>query len=152
MRARYAHMLLKSVRTIFFDGVIHENGQSYELHYGAAQWAVSRVLAKYIVEFYDSHPKFNRIMKHIQFPDEEYFHTIVHNSPYKYHCIKFDEPVERWLVNWRNLHYFEYPKEVTVMTEKDFEKIMADDALFVRKVRTGASDKLLDMIDMATQT
>jgi len=117
------------------------------LYYGAAQWAITRELAQYIVEFYDSHPEFNRYMSHVQFPDEVYFHTIVHNSQYKYRCIKYDEPVKRWLVNWRNLHYYEYPYMITVLTEMDYNKIMDDGALFIRKVRSGVSDRLLDMLD-----
>ena len=66
-----------------------------------------------------------------------------------YNCVRHDEPIERWLTNWRNLHYFEYWDTVTVMSEKDYDKIMAQEALFVRKVRTGVSDGLLDMIDSA---
>ena len=147
MYMRYVHMLLRSIGTIFFNGVIRESGQSYELYYGAAQWAVTRELAEYFIEFYDTHQKFNKIMAHIQFPDESYFHTITHNTRFKHNCIKYDEPVMRWLVNWRNLHYFEYPDEITVMCESDFEKLMAEDALFVRKVRTGVSEGLLDKID-----
>jgi len=136
MYLRYAHMLLKSCGTVFSNGVIKEGGDSFDIYYGAAQWAVSRELAEYLIEFYDTHQRFNRVMEHVQFPDEMYFHTIVHNSHFKQRCIKHDEPPQRWLVNWRNLHYFEYPGEITVMTEKDYDKIMAEEALFIRKVRT----------------
>jgi hypothetical protein len=143
-------MFARSAGTIFNNGVIKENGVSYDLYYGAAQWAVTRELAEYLVKFYDTHPRFNKIMEHVQFPDEEYFHTIVHNSQFKYKCVKYDEPVQRWLVNWRNLHYYEYPKGgVTVFTEADYDKIMAEDVLFVRKVRAGVSDGLMDKIDAA---
>ena len=138
------------MKTILFDGVIREKGQSLEMYYGTAQWAITRDCAKYIVDFERTHPKFNKIMRHVQFPDEEYFHTIVHNSEFKYRCIKYDEPEQRWLVNWRNIHYFEYPKEITVFDEKDYEKLMAREELFIRKVRKGISDKLMDMIDQVT--
>lgn len=142
---------VKSLGTIFFNGIIKENGERYVIHYGAAQWAVTRACAEYLVEFYNTHPKFNKTMKHIQFPDEEYFHTIVHNSKFKKQCVKYDEPVQRWLVNWRNLHYFEFPKEVTVFTEEDYPTIMKQEGiLFCRKVKSGVSDRLMDMIDQAT--
>jgi len=136
---------------MFSKGVITEHGEKLELYYGAAQWAVTRELANHLVGFYDTHSKFNRVMEHIQFPDEEYFHTIVHNSPFKYRCVKYDEPATRWLVNWRNLHYFEYPGVITVLTEKDYDKIMSEDSLFIRKVRTGESNSLMDLIDAMTQ-
>lgn len=143
---------LKSITTIFFDGVHKENGEEIELFYGTAQWAVTRECAKYMVDFYHSHPGFNKRMQHIKFPDEEYFHTVVHNSKFRTHCIKYDEPLKRWLVNWRNIHYFEFPDEgVVTFTEKDFDKLMGLEELFCRKVRSGQSDKLLDMIDEATK-
>ena len=151
MVLRYLHMLLLSYRTIFSRGVICEHDKNYPMYYGAAQWAVTRKLAQYIVDFYDTHPTFNKIMENVQFPDEAYFHTIVHNSTFKYRCIKYNEPVKRWLVNWRNLHYFEYPREITVLTETDYDKIMEDASLFIRKVRQGVSDRLLDKIDKAAE-
>jgi len=149
MYLRYAHMFIKSYKTMLRDGVIRENGNEYAMHYGAAQWAVTRELASHMVSFYDTHPKFNKFMKNVQFPDETYFHTIVHNSEFKYKCEKYDEPPERWLVNWRNLHYFEYPHEIKVLTEADFDKIMSEDVLFIRKVKEGISNSLMDRIDSA---
>lgn len=149
---QYIKMLSHSITTIGFNGVIKEKGQAFSIHYGAAQWAVTRECANYFVEFEKTHPKFNARMEHIQFPDEEYFHTIVHNSNFKYHCVAYDEPQKRWLVNWRNLHYFEFPKEVKVFDENDFDTIMAQkDMLFCRKVKSGISDKLMDRIDAATK-
>lgn len=147
---RYLRLRLQSMGTVFFNGVIQEHDGAYPMYYGAAQWAVTRQCARYIVDFYDTHPAFNKIMAHVQFPDEEYFHTVVHNSAFKESCVRYNEPEKRWLVNWRNLHYFEYPKEIVVFTEKDFDKLREQDALFIRKVRTGVSDALLDQIDAVT--
>ena len=148
MLTRYFYLLIRSIPTMLWSGVIREGAQSYRIHYGAAQWAVTRECAEYLVAFFDAHPVFNSRMAHIQFPDEEYFHTAVHNSPFKLRCSSFSEPERRWLVNWRNLHYFEYPKEVTVLTESDYEKLSAlEDELFVRKVRSDVSDTLMDLLD-----
>lgn len=145
------HALL-SLTTIGFNGVHKENGEQLDLYYGTAQWAATRECVQYMVDFYHTHPKFNQRMRHIKFPDEEYFHTVVHNSPYRTHCVRYDEVPERWLVNWRNIHYFEFPDEgVVTFTEKDYDKLMAREELFCRKVRTGISDSLLDMIDESTR-
>lgn len=143
---------IKSISTIGFNGVHKENGEEIELYYGTAQWAVTRECAKYMIEFRAKHPKFDKRMQHIKFPDEEYFHTIVHNSAFKTKCVKYDEPVQRWLVNWRNIHYFEFPDAgVVTFTEKDYDKLMQLDELFCRKVRSGISDKLMDAIDAVTK-
>lgn len=141
--------IVRSIPRLAFDGVIKEDGKEYPLYYGAAQWALTDECVRYILDFADSHPGFNAEMEHIQFPDEEYFHTIVHNSDFKYRCIKYDEPEKRWLVNWRNIHYFEYPAEITVFETKDFDKLIQKEELFCRKVRTGVSDELMDLIDQA---
>ena len=143
---------LKSISTIGFNGVHTENGEKIELYYGTAQWAVTRECAAYMIEFHKTHPKFNKRMQHIKFPDEEYFHTVVHNSRFKERCVKYNEPVQRWLVNWRNIHYFEFPNTgVVVFNENDYEKLMSREELFCRKVRSGISDKLLDKIDEQTE-
>ena len=62
-------------------------------------------------------------------------------------CFKYDEPIARWLVNWRNLTYFEFPKEVSVMTMKDYQKLLSVPDLFCRKVRSDISKDLLDELD-----
>ncbi len=143
---------LKSISTIGFNGVHKENGEEIELYYGTAQWAVTRECAEYMIDFRKKHPRFNQRMQHIKFPDEEYFHTIVHNSPFKIKCVRYDEPVQRWLVNWRNIHYFEFPSAgVVTFTEREYDKLMQLDELFCRKVRSGISDKLLDAIDKVTE-
>lgn len=143
---------IKSISTIGFNGVHKENGEEIELYYGTAQWAVTGEFAAYMLDFYKTHPKFNKRMMHIKFPDEEYPQTVLHNSKYRTKCVKYDEPEKRWLVNWRNIHYFEFPDEgVRVFTVNDFDKLMGLEELFCRKVRSGVSDKLLDKIDEATK-
>jgi hypothetical protein len=141
-------LAIRSITTIGFNGVIKEEGNEYPIYYGAAQWAVTRECAKYMVEFEKKHPRFNQRMKHIQFPDEEYFHTIVHNSSFKNHCRQYDEPMRRWLVNWRNLHYYEYPKEITIFDENDYDRLIQQEDLFIRKVTTEKSSALMDKIDL----
>ena len=138
---------LLSLTTRGFNGIIHEKDKDYRIYYGCAQWAVTRECAIFLDEFERTHPVFNKRMKIMQFPDEEYFHTAVHNSRFRNQCFKHDEPEKRWLVNWRNLTYFEFPKEVTVLNEKDYDKLMQQPDLFCRKVRTGESDGLLDLLD-----
>ena len=151
---RILHNGMKYVRSIphlLFDGVIREKDGNYPVFYGSAQWALTGECAKYVLSFAKGHPEFNRVMRHVKFPDEEYFQTIVHNSPFEKNCSVRSEPEKRWLVNWRNLHYYEYPGTIVTFTEKDYGKLMErpGNELFIRKVRTGESDGLLDLLDQA---
>ena len=41
---------------------------------------------------------------------------------------------------------------MTVFEKKDYEKLITREELFIRKVKTGISDELMDMIDAATKT
>lgn len=138
---------VRSIPLLFFNGIHREKGEKLSLYYGCAQWAVTRECAIYLDEFEKTHPKFNRRMRHIKFPDEEYFHTVVHNSYFKERCMKYDEAPQRWLVNWRNLHYFEFPKAVTVLDESYYNLLCEKEELFCRKVRSGISDSLMDRLD-----
>lgn len=139
--------MLMSITTIGFDGIIHDNDGKYDIYYGCAQWAITDECVKYLDNFERTHKRFNKRMKIMQFPDEEYFHTVVHNSNFKERCYKHDEMQKRWLVNWRNLTYFEFPKEVTVLTKADYQKLKNVPDLFCRKVRSDISRELLDELD-----
>lgn len=58
------------------------------------------------------------------------------------------EPPKPVLTNWRNLHYFEYlPGHIKVFTEKDFASLNNRQELYVRKVDSCKSGRLLDLLD-----
>ena len=77
-----------------------------------------------------------------------YFPTVIMNSEWADKTINHrPEPEKKGLVNWRNLHYFEYPQEIRVFVEDDFDKIKKLNELYIRKVNTEQSTGLLDKID-----
>ncbi|MBN1598289.1 MAG: hypothetical protein JW894_08340 [Bacteroidales bacterium] len=120
----------------------------YDLFYGSAQWALTYHCAEYITEFYEHHSRFNRWFKYALCPDELYFHTIVLNSEYRLKTVAGGPEKElRGLVNWRNLHYFEYPKQIRIFTELDLDFLKGRNELYIRKVTTSESGELLDRLD-----
>lgn len=46
------------------------------------------------------------------------------------------------------LEEFEYGQEIKVYNEDDLEYLLSCDKFFCRKVQTGFSDKLMDMLDV----
>lgn len=131
------------------DGYIRDDGKKYKVYWGSAQWAITGKCANYILEYYDTHAKFNRWFWNSFPADELYFSTIVMNSPFRdatlYHG---PEPAKRGLVEWRNLHYFIYlPGKIKVFNETDFELLSNRSELYVRKVNTKESTVLLDRIE-----
>lgn len=130
------------------DGYIYLMGRKVPVFYGCAQWAITRSCAEHIIRVYTNDHKFNRWFYHAACPDELYFHTIIMNSSFSEKTTKNGpEEEKRGLVNWRNLHYFEYPQKVKWLDEEDFDTILSCDSLYIRKVSSSKSSRLLDMID-----
>lgn len=146
------YKIIRSIPTLKFNGVIQEGKEQFPVYYGSAQWALTEPCIRYVLEFVKKHPVFCETMRHIKFPDEEFFQTIVHNSPWENTCSHTEEKEKRWLVNWRNLHYYEYPKEIKVFTKEDFGMLQEREELFCRKVRSGISDELMDCLDNAARS
>lgn len=119
-----------------------------DLYWGSAQYAITRNLAELIVLVYNTEKEFNKYFKRVFAPDESYFHTIVYNSDFSVKTLFHGpEPTKKGLVNWRNLHLFTYEKEIKVYTIDDYDYISQNNCMFIRKVRSGISDTLLDVID-----
>lgn len=132
-------------------GYIFENGKKHNIYWGAAQWALTENAVNFILEFSEKHPKFNNYFKYVFPQDETYFHSIIYNSDFKIKTLMTkDEKPKKYLENWRNLHYFEYPndKGIKIFEFNDYKKIIESDALFIRKVNSGISRKLLNHIDL----
>jgi hypothetical protein len=51
------------------------------------------------------------------------------------------------LEDYTPLTYIEYGKEIKVLTEADYDRILASGKMFCRKTVTGRSDKLMEKID-----
>lgn len=134
------------------NGYIFED-KKYAVYWGCAQWALTAECINYILDFYHDHKKFSIKFKYMFPVDELYFHTIIFNSHFSKNTLrKGPEPCKVGLVNWRNLHYFEYKDLIKVFNDSDFEFLIKREELFCRKVTTISSSKLLDMIDNYHQT
>ena len=130
------------------NGYIDLNNRRYDIYWGSAQWALTGNAIKYILDFYKSKHKFNNYFKHVFPADETYFNTIIFNSHFRTKTInKGEEREKRGLVNWRNLHYFEYGECIRVFNDNDLEEVLKLEEMFIRKVTSNESSILLDSID-----
>ena len=125
-----------------------EDDREYKIYWGSAQWALTGECTRFVINFHDTHPNFNKWFYYSFAPDELYFTTIIMNSEYRKRTSHHGaEPEKRGLVNWRNLHYFEYPGHIRIWNKSDFDFLMSIPELYVRKVNTDSSTELLDKID-----
>ncbi len=108
---------------------------------------LTRQCIQYLLEFENNEIVNSYFMT--AFPvDELYFQTLVFNSDFANKTSAGGaEPQLAGLVNWRNLHYFEYDKKIKLFSEADYIFLKSRKEFFVRKVDSKISPKLLDLID-----
>ncbi len=153
---RYLHKfnsyLLRKNRAVPFkkNYVKNKDGEKMWIHWGTAQFALTRQAVEYIVQFHDENPKFNHYFKSMFAVDEAYFHTILYNSRFVKKTADGKAVDAYKLSDMINLTYFEYPDmtvNITVHKKKqDYQKIRKSGKLFFRKA-TSDSVELLDYID-----
>jgi hypothetical protein len=129
-------------------GHVTEGGVRHDVYFGTAQWAITGACARHVLEFADSHPRFCRFFESVHCADELFFHSVVHGSEFGGRTEKGGaEPRVPGIVNWRNLHYFEYGSKIRVFRADDLPVLEAADCPFFRKATSGESGELLDRID-----
>lgn len=106
-----------------------KNKQRYDVFWGWAQFSVTRKCAEYIVDWYHTHPEFNKFFSHRFPPDELYFCSVVWNSPFKEHTNQYIGDGDF------NLTYFEYGAAIRIFHDwKEIEHVDRNRYLFIRKV------------------
>ena len=135
----YALGIRKKLR--FRDG-----GREYVLHKGSMWWAISPELARLALSYWDEHPQYVRYFYDGFAPDETFIPTLTAHSPFaeKAVCI---EGRFNGLESLTPLTCIDYTNGSKVFTEVDYDQLIGSDKLFCRKVVTGKSDRLMDMID-----
>lgn len=127
--------------------------KKFDLYQGSQWWALTRGCLIELLEMYNQNPEEYKNFKIGTFaPDEKFFHTLFFNSSYKNknQIGGVDTPIhmeDRTMTSrLANLHIID-ESMTKWFCESDYSQIIKSDKLFVRKVKTGYSSKLLDAID-----
>lgn len=118
----------------------------YKLYKGAAWWAITPQLASLVLDTYDNNKEFDRYFKTSFCPAETFTQTVAFNSEFADKCI-LTKGHFTTLLALTPLTYLDYTPVVQVLTEKYYDKLIAADKMFCRKVCTGKSDGLMALID-----
>jgi Core-2/I-Branching enzyme len=104
---------------------------------GGAYWCLSGAAVRHVHEFVKKRPDYVKFFRHVDIPDELFFHTIILNSAHR----------ER-VVN-DNLRYIDWTKgpSPAILTTADFDELVRSSKLFARKFDTTVDAEVLDMID-----
>ncbi len=128
----------------------------FDLYHGSQWWALTENCLRELLDTYHSNERDYLNFKIGFASDEKFFHTLFFNSSYasKNQVNGPDQPIavkDRTETSMQtsllaNIHIID--KSMTKwFSYKDFDEIIASDKLFVRKVSTEKSEKLLDAID-----
>ena len=126
-RAANALLRLTGRRRRMPDGLVPHGGSSW--------WALSRGCVAEVLRLADAHPRFLRLCRTVQCPDELFFQTLVMHSPYASRVLSDNYRYVQWPE-----HGARNPK---VLDGADFEGIRASNAHFCRKLDSQASAELM---------
>lgn len=152
MQDKYLYYYFMDTRFISFLNQKHikkENSYAllgYDFYFGSEYWCLSYNCLKDIFHIYSKDKKLQRILRFSFVPSEAWIHTVFFNSKWAprgeiYHDIY------NGLIHLSPMHYFEYGKEIKILTEADYEKLIYSNKIFCRKVQSGISDSLISKID-----
>ena len=114
--------------------------------YFAPQWhALSGVFVKYMLEIVLRNPQIHSYFKHSFAPDEMLIPTILFNSEYSNYATTFS--IKQHYNDMAVTHYLNYGAKVQIFDEKNYGDIINSKKMFVRKVASGKSEKLIDMLN-----
>lgn len=104
---------------------------------GSSYWWLSREAVEYIRDFIARQPGYYRFFKHVDVPDESFFHTILMNSPLA------DSVVNDEL---RHVDWTRKPMPA-IFGVDDLELLRNSPKLVARKFDSGVDADILDLID-----
>jgi hypothetical protein len=104
---------------------------------GPGYWCITRACAQYINEFVNQRPDFVRFFKHVDIPDEIFFHTIILNSSFAQNVVNDD-------LRCIDISGGQGPR---VWRNQDIEMISQSNALIARKFDPAVDSEILDTID-----
>lgn len=122
------------------------NNEQWDIWQASGYFSVNREQAEYILQTL----KESAIIQYFKFcfvPEEMTIPTIIFNSKYKKNAQALPDTIYRGLTTLAALHIFEYGKAIKIYTENDFQTITQSGKMFARKLCTGYSEKLIELLN-----
>jgi len=119
----------------------------------SAQWSgLTRDSVQHILTMLKYHPEIRRYFKYSLAPDEMVIPTILHNAKLHLGLVTVPDLSDNMTFEeMALLHFLEHnvqkDSSVTIYNENYYDEIINSGRLFVRKVRMGKSERLIEMLD-----
>lgn len=126
--------------------VVQISGKKAEVYSGADYWALTFSCAHYVYEKLCTEKELVKYFRTSFVPSELCIQTIVFNSPFASHALLYKEKFNG-LPALTPLHYIRYTSHIKVMVTEDWQILQQSGKMFCRKIVSGASDSLVEIID-----
>ena len=123
------------------------NGKRNDIFYASEWFCMTGRCMSYVYDQLTNNHDWERYFRHSYCPDELVVATILFNSPFAEHAFNWKKEDGEGLEGVTMLHYIEYTDAIQIYDERDYDKLMASEKMFARKLVTGRSDKLMDRLD-----
>lgn len=123
------------------------DGEKWDVWKSSSYIGLTHDCAQYVLEMMGREDICDYFL-HSFVPEEMMIPTIVFNSKWKSESIEVQRSEYHGLISISMLEEFEYGQEIKVYNEDDLEYLLSCGKFSCRKVQTGFSDKLMDMLDV----
>ena len=125
---------------------VRMNGREAHVFFGSDYWALTLSCAHHVYETLCREKELARYFRTSFVPSELCVQTIVFNSPFAAKALRYEGPYPG-LPELTPLHYIDYGQSIKILTEDDLPVLLHADKMYCRKVVSGVSDRLADLID-----
>lgn len=125
------------------------NGKRNNIYFTSTWFCLTGRCLAYVYDQLAHNKDWERYFRYAMCPDELVVATIVFNSPFGANAYRWKEEDGNGLEALTMLHYIEYTDAIRIYDERDYDKLMNSGKMFVRKLTTQKSLKLMELIDKA---
>lgn len=119
----------------------------WHLYKGAAWWAISEELGRYVYDTWTAHPELRRYFTDSFGQAETVVQTITFNHPdWRQRCIHFTDHYPG-LVALTPLHFIVYDGAIRIMTAPDLSMLLDSGKMFTRKLTSAQSQPLVQLLE-----
>lgn len=127
--------------------IAYPDGTRWDVWQASGYMSLTHDAVAYILHQLDTNTILTRYFRYSYVPEEFVIPTILFNSPFSDHAAVYEHKRYDGLISISALEHFEYTSAIKVFTEADYDELTFCSKMFARKLETGKSDELMDMID-----
>lgn len=117
-------------------------------YHGSQWWSLTGKCVRYVLDYVAANKEITNFYRYTKFPDEQFFQTIVMNSPFAANVANENLRYIDWShLNWSKIDWIRSLPHPKTLTYKEFPKLRKSNKFFARKFDERTDKFVLDLID-----